>query len=170
MEKKKKWIIGIVVVLGLAAIGSFLPDTQTEDTQQQKEVAAEKKEPSLTKDKLKEKLDGYETMYNNYVEGLQKVSDENNIEEMKTIFSETKDASQSVFSLLHDLKGEYDAESNEYKAIAELQTAFNSLKDACKDGSEYIEKNDSKYLDKYENNIKQSAIFIERYTDAKSNI
>lgn len=171
--KKGTKIILCLLVLGL--IGAIFFDDSSEvesDAESAKieEVVEISKEPSLTNEELFSKLEGYATLYNNHLKGFVEVADTNDSVEMKKLFEETSSASEATFGLLSDTKKEYNPDTNEYKTIDELQTAFNSLKDACKAGINYIEKNEEKYLSKYEDNIDQANIFIERYNEAKSNI
>ncbi|MGL5568872.1 MAG: hypothetical protein ACRDB9_06505 [Cetobacterium sp.] len=169
MSKMKKIGIGVVVVLGLAVVGSFMPDTEETPAPVEKEVVAEK-EPTLTKEELIEKLEMYETMYDNHIAGLTKVSEAGDTIEMQKSFAQSREISSSTFSALYDLSKEYKTDSNEYKAINEMQTVYSSLEDACKNGIKYLDKNEFKYLEKYEENIKQTQIFMERYKEVKSNI
>ncbi len=168
---KKKWGIGIGIVVALGVIGSFLPESEVKEQEPvAQETSKEEVQETLTKEELIERLEGYETMYSNNVSGLEKVASEGDQLEMQKSFASTRDACSATFGLLYDLKKGYDAKSTEYKAINELQTAFNSLEDACKNGIDYIDKNEFKYLEKYEDNIEQSNLFIERYNEAKNNL
>lgn len=166
---KKKWGIGIGVVIALGVIGNFLPESEVKEPVAQ-ETSKEEVQETLTKEELIERLEGYETIYSNNLDGLAKAADTGNQTEMQKLFSSTADASSATFEILYDLKKGYEPKSNEYKVINELQTAFNSLKDACKNGVKYIDSNDSKDLEKYEENIEQSNLFIERYNEAKNNL
>lgn len=177
MNKIKKWLFGIGILVILGIVGNCLPKNDTEDNQEiagevlsQDVSLNEKKEPSLSKDELINVLEGYETLFNNHIQGLDKVAQNNDNLEMQKSFSETKDAAYATFGLLSDLKKEYDSNSNEYKTINELQTVFNSLQDACKHGISYIDKNEYKYYEKYESSLNECSIFIERYNEAKENI
>lgn len=170
MSKSKKWGIGIAVVLGLAVVGSFLPDSEEASTPAPVETVSEVKEPSLSKEELIAKLDLYETMYNNHITGLSKVSETGNTIEMQKSFAESRDISSAAFSTLSKLKGEYETDSNEYKAIGEMQTVYSSLEDACRNGIKYLDKSEFKYFERFEQNINQAQIFIERYKEVKVNI
>jgi hypothetical protein len=179
MKKLKKWAIGIAVLLGL---GLVAPDTQEEENIEvvnaenmeqgttENEVEETTKQPSLTSEELITKLEFYEYLYSSYLESIDKSAAGNDPLEMQNSFAEVRDTSMAVFELLRDIKKEYEGDSSEYSAIYELQTAFNSLNNACKNGIKYIDKNEYKYFEKYKNNLTQSAIFIERYNDAKAEI
>ena len=173
MKLSKKWKIGIGGFLALFIISSFLPDSKVEESKQEltKEVSVEeKKEPTLSRDELIKELEFYETLFNNHIQGLDKIEQGNDILEMQNSFSLSKAASDSAFGKLFELAKDYDSSSNEYKAINELQTAFSSLENACDNGIKYLDKNEYKYYEKYEENLKQCGIFIERYNEAKNNI
>ena len=155
-------------------MGSFIPDNEIEDNKEElktQEVSVEdKKEPSLSKDELIEELEFYETLFSNHTQGLDKVAQINDVVEMQNSFSSTKDAVNLAFDRLFELGREYDSSSNEYKAINELQTVFTSLESACEHGINYLDKNEYKYYEKYEDSLQECNIFIERYTEAKENI
>lgn len=169
--KNKKWLIIGAVVICLGIVGNLLPDSKVEDSSNKTEPVEEvSKVASITTDELIERLDGYETMYSNHIENFAKVAEEGDHTKMKDSFVESKDAASATFAILSDLKKEFDSSSNEYKAINELQTAFNSLKDACDDGANFIVTNDSKDLEKYESNMKQSDLFLQRYIEVKESL
>ena len=170
MKKGTKIILALVI---LGAIGSMFMQEESADNMSVSNIEQqenEAKEPSLTKEELLSKLEGYEILINNHLEGFAKVAETGDNEKMKQLFKETSTAAEATRGLLSDTIKEYNSETNEYKAINELKTAFNSLKDACNAGVKYIDSNEEKYLNKYENNIDQVNIFVDRFNEVKSNI
>ncbi|RDY23755.1 hypothetical protein CHF27_006425 [Romboutsia maritimum] len=172
LAKKHKIITGIIV---LSIIGMFVPNDNSNIDKNKhseiKEVAVEqKKEPSRSKEELIDTLDTYDKMYSNHLEGIDKIASENDPIAMQKSFAQTRDISEMAFTKIVEIKGEYEVDSQEYKALNELQVAFNTLSSACKDGIKYIDKQEYKYLEKYEKHIKEANLFIANFQEAKSNI
>lgn len=173
-RKFKKWGIIFCVLFVLGAIGSIFQSDESEietDAPATEEVAAEKpKEPSMTKEELMDKLNMYEQLYTNHLNGIAKVAEKNDDLELQKSLASTRDIADSAREKIFKAKSEYDSSSNEYKALDELSVVFNSLGSACKNGIKYIDKGEYKYYEKYEDDLKQSDLFMQRYSEAKNNI
>lgn len=173
-RKLKKWgiILCVLFVLGVIGTISEKNDKSVEaDAPTTEETVAEKpKEPVMTTDELMEHFDTYEKLYVNHLEGIAKVAEKNDNLELQKTLANTRDISNSAHSKIFEIKSGYDSSSDEFKALNELSTAFNSLESACKNGIKYIDKNEYKYYEKYENDLKQSDLFLQRYMEAKNNI
>lgn len=89
---------------------------------------------------------------------------------MQKSLSSTRDISDSAHSKIFEIKSEYNSDSPGYKVLNELSVVFNSLESDCKNVIKYLDKNEYKYYEKYEDDLKQSDLFLQRYMEAKNNI
>ncbi|EQK42793.1 hypothetical protein C672_1737 [[Clostridium] bifermentans ATCC 638] len=173
-RKLKKWGIILCVLFVLGVIGTISQsdesEVETNTTAAEENTAEKSKKPSMTTDELMEYFDTYEKLYVNHLEGISKVAEKNDNLELQKTLANTRDISNAAHSKIFDIKSGFDSSSNEYKALDELSVAFNSLESACKNGIKYIDKNEYKYYEKYENDLKQSDLFLQRYMEAKNNI
>lgn len=170
MSKAKKLGIGIIILLVLGVIGSFIPDDKNSDTVAKETSNQKTKESTMSKEDLVNNLDMYESLYSNHLENISKVASNDDPIELKKTFIESKDKANVAKSKIFDIKQEFDSSSNEFKALNELSTAFNSLESAYSNGIKYLDKNESKYFEKYEDDLKQSDLFLQRYMEEKSKL
>ncbi|WP_250673804.1 hypothetical protein LZ906_006830 [Paraclostridium ghonii] len=173
-RKLKKWGIIFCVICVLWVIGTISEkndkSVEADAPSTEETVAKETKKPSMTKDELMNKLDMYEKLYSNHLGGIAKIAEKNNDLELQKSLASTRDIADSAYSKIFKIQREYDSSSNEYKALDELSVVFNSLESACNNGIKYIDKGEFKYFEKYEDNLKRSDLFMQRYSEAKEKL
>ncbi|MCC0783380.1 hypothetical protein IR152_09845 [Clostridioides sp. ES-S-0108-01] len=119
------------------------------------------------KDELVKKLETYESIYLMIPASIKETSESNNAFELQKTFSTGRDVASKCWQELGDLKDKYSTESNEYKAIQNLQLAFFVVKDACKNGIKYLDKNEYKYYEKYEKNCSEAGAWYSDFVTFK---
>lgn len=122
------------------------------------------------KDELVKKLETYENIYLMIPASIEETSASNNALELQKTFSTGRDIASKCWQELGDLKDKYSTESNEYKAIQNLQLAFFVVKDACKNGIKYLDKNEYKYYEKYEKNCSEAGAWYSDFVTLKGNL
>ncbi|EGT4571166.1 TPA: hypothetical protein KN209_002207 [Clostridioides difficile] len=132
----------------------------------EKQVQAEQ----TKKDELVKKLETYESIYLMIPASIKETSESNNAFELQKTFSTGRDVASKCWQELGDLKDKYSTESTEYKAIQNLQLAFFVVKDACKNGIKYLDKNEYKYYEKYEKNCGEAGAWYSDFVALKGNL
>lgn len=171
-------LLSILLIYSFATYESPEPDLTTGDnssvetSSNEKDTTAdqEKKSPSLTKDELMKKLETYEGIYSVIPSAIQEASNGTDKLEMQKTFADSRDILQKGWSDLSDLKSEYDSKSDEYKTVENLHMAYYTLMDACKNGIKYLDKNEFKYFEKYEDNCKDAGAWLNDYLVYKEKI
>ena len=125
---------------------------------------------TLSNEELISKLETYEGIYAVIPASIQEASQNNDKLEMQKTFANGRDILEKCWQELSDLKRNYSSESNEYKAIDNLHLAFFTLRDACKSGIKYLDKNEYKYFEKYEDNCNSAGAWINDYLVYKEKI
>ncbi|HBI91149.1 MAG TPA: hypothetical protein DDY58_01215 [Terrisporobacter glycolicus] len=82
-------------------------------------------------------------------------------------YSTCRDISSKCWEELGALKREFKSDTNQYKAIDNLQVTFYSLKDANKNAIKYVDNEEYKYFEKYENNCTLAGQFYDTYETLK---
>lgn len=124
----------------------------------------------LSNEELISKLETYEGIYSVIPASIQEASQNNDKLEMQKTFANGRDILEKCWQELSDLKRNYNNDSNEYKAIDNLHLAFFTLRDACKSGIKYLDKNEYKYFEKYEENCNSAEAWINDYLVYKEKI
>lgn len=125
---------------------------------------------TLSSEELISKLETYEGIYSVIPAAIQEASQNNDKLEMQKTFADGRDILEKCWQELSDLKRDYNNDSNEYKAIDNLHLAFFTLRDACKSGIKYLDKNEYKYFEKYEENCNSAGAWINDYLIYKEKI
>lgn len=125
---------------------------------------------TLSNEELINKLETYEGIYAVIPASIQEASQNNDKLEMQKTFANGRDILEKCWQELSDLKRNYNNDSNEYKAIDNLHLAFFTLRDACKSGIKYLDKNEYKYFEKYEDNCNSAAAWLNDYLVYKEKI
>ena len=125
---------------------------------------------TLSSEELISKLETYEGIYALIPAAIQEASQNNDKIEMQKTFASGRDTLERCWQELSDLKRNYDSNSNEYKAIDNLHLAFFTLRDACKSGIKYLDKDEYKYFEKYEQNCNSAGAWINDYLVYKEKI
>ncbi|NJJ35327.1 hypothetical protein GSQ51_03695 [Clostridioides difficile] len=150
---------------------------QQKKDEEAKKIADEKKKQEdnekkaqaeqTKKNELVKKLETYENIYLMIPASIEETSASNNALELQKTFSTGRDVASKCWQELGDLKDKYSTESNEYKAIQNLQLAFFVVKDACKNGIKYLDKNEYKYYEKYEKNCNEAGAWYSDFVTFK---
>ncbi|HBF8537091.1 TPA: hypothetical protein KO029_003609 [Clostridioides difficile] len=153
---------------------------QQKKDEEAKKIADEKKKQEdnekkaqaeqTKKNELVKKLETYENIYLMIPASIEEKSASNNALELQKTFSTGRDVASKCWQELGDLKDKYSTESNEYKAIQNLQLAFFVVKDACKNGIKYLDKNEYKYYEKYEKNCNEAGAWYSDFVTLKEKI
>ena len=144
---------------------------ETSNEENDKENNTEvKEENKLSNEELIKKLETYENIYTVIPSAIEEASQNNDTLEMQKTFATGRDVLEKGWQELGDLRNGYDEESNEYKAIENLHLAFFTLRDACKSGIKYLDKNEYKYYEKYEKNCASAGAWINDYLIYKEKI
>ncbi|MCC0630163.1 MULTISPECIES: hypothetical protein [unclassified Clostridioides] len=144
---------------------------KVEEEKQKKDEASKKTQVEQNKkNELVKKLETYEKLYLMIPASIKEVSESNNKIELQKTFATGRDVSSRCGQELGDLKGKYDTKSREYEAIQNLQMAFYVVKDACKNGIKYLDKNEYKYYEKYENNCSEAGDWYNNFVVFKEKI
>ncbi|HGE7939197.1 TPA: tripartite tricarboxylate transporter TctB family protein [Clostridioides difficile] len=141
-----------------------------EEKQKKDEVSKKAQVEKNKKNELVKKLETYEKLYLMIPASIKEVSESNNKIELQKTFATGRDVSSRCGQELGDLKGNYDTKSKEYEAIQNLQMAFYVVKDACKNGIKYLDKNEYKYYEKYENNCSEAGDWYSNFVAFKEKI
>lgn len=135
-------------------------ETSNETTKPEEDI---EETPTMTSEELISKLETYEAIYSVIPAGIQEASQTNNTLEMQKSFATGRDVLEKGWQELGDLRKSYNTESDEYRAIENLHMAFYTLRDACKNGIKYLDKNEYKYFEKYEDDCASAGAWLNDY-------
>ncbi len=177
-KKIGKVIIGVVAcafIIFSALVSNELNDTTSLDTVEKDNTTleatnTETKEPKLTTEELLSKLETYEGIYAIIPGAIEDVAASNDTFQMQKTFADSRDILEKGWQDLSKLKREYDSKSDEYRTIENLHMAFYTLRDACKNGIKYLDKNEYKYFEKYEDDCASAGAWLNDYLIYKEKI
>ena len=116
MSKMKKWGIGIGVILVLALIGSFLPDSEVEEPVSQESLQTAEKE-TMSGESFNKEL--------NLLEPNLDALDENKYHEDIKVIKEMIKKSESSSSYIVNLKSKYSLTKEQDEKLTSLNDKFN---------------------------------------------
>ena len=116
MSKMKKWGIGIGVILVLALIGSFLPDSEVEEPVSQESLQTAEKE-TMSGESFNKEL--------NLLEPNLDALDENKYHEDIKVIKEMIKKSESSSSYIVNLKSKYSFTKEQDEKLTSLNDKFN---------------------------------------------
>lgn len=116
MSKMKKWGIGIGVILVLALIGSFLPDSDVEEPISQ-EVSQTTEKETMSEDSFDKEL--------NLLEPNLDALDENKYHEDIKVIKQMIEKSEASSSYIVDLKSKYSLTKEQDEKLTALNDEFN---------------------------------------------
>ena len=116
MSKMKKWGIGIGVILVLALIGSFLPDSDVEEPIAQ-EVSQTIEKETMSEDSFDKEL--------NLLEPNLDALDENKYHEDIKVIKQMIEKSEASSSYIVDLKSKYSLTKEQDEKLTALNDEFN---------------------------------------------
>lgn len=179
-KKVGKVIIGVVAcafIIFSAFVSNQLSETPKTDTAEGDDTTVEAtntetetEESKLTTEELLKKLETYEGIYAVIPATIQDISATNDTLEMQKTFADGRDILEKGWQDLSDLRKNYDSKSDEYLAIENLHMAFYTLRDACKNGIKYLDKNEYKYFEKYEDDCASAGAWLNDYLVYKQEI
>lgn len=116
MSKMKKWGIGICVILVLALIGSFLPDSEVEEPVSQEAVQTAEKD-TMSGESFNKEL--------NLLEPNLDALDENKYHEDIKVIKEMIKKSEASSSYIVNLKSKYSLTKEQDEKLTSLNDEFN---------------------------------------------
>lgn len=116
MSKMKKWGIGIGVILVLALIGSFLPDSDVEEPISQ-EVSQTTEKETMSEDSFDKEL--------NLLEPNLDALDENKYHEDIKVIKQMIEKSEASSSYIVNLKSKYSLTKEQDEKLTSLNDEFN---------------------------------------------
>lgn len=118
MSKMKKWGIGIGVVLVLALIGSFLPDSEVEEQEPiAQEVSQTTEKETLSEDSFDKEL--------NLLEPNLDALDENKYHKDINVIKQMIEKSEASSSYISGLKSKYSLSKEQDEKLTSLNDEFN---------------------------------------------
>ncbi|MBU5227881.1 hypothetical protein KQI36_14715 [Clostridium senegalense] len=131
-----------------------------------KEAVKEKskqEETTLSNEELLAKLETYEGIYAMIPSAIQEASQSNDKLQMQKTFSDSNEVLKKCWLELQGLLKQFDNESDQYKTVNNLSMSFFTLKDACKNGITYLDKNEFKYYEKFEKCCNEAGAWLNDY-------